>query len=43
MGLLGRYSQIALELVEYTGSEDLKIDDLVGLNGLDHARIPVFQ
>ena len=39
LGFLGKYHQIVLKLVEYTGSEGLKIDDLVGLNGLDHARI----
>jgi len=39
LGLLGKYHQIVLELVEYTGFKGLKIDDLVGLNGLDHARI----
>ncbi len=39
LGLLGKYHQIVLELVEHTGSEGLKMDDLVGLNGLDHARV----
>ena len=37
--LLGKYHQIVLELVEYTDSEGLKIDYLVGLNGLDRGRI----
>jgi len=37
--LLGKYHQIVLELVEYISFKGLKIDDLVGLNGLDHARI----
>ena len=39
LGLLTLYQQNVLSLVEYTGSEGLKIDDLVGLNGLDHAMI----
>ncbi len=39
LGLLSKYHQIVLKLVDYTGFKGLKIDDLVGLNGLDHTRI----
>ena len=39
LGLLGKYHQVVLLLVEDSGSEGFEMDDLAGLNGLDCARI----